>query len=288
MAIIRKGHFDRIAIHHSAVSPGAKNLTEAKSRAASYDRSHKTHAGAEEMKTPGEFGYKYIRYHYIIARDGSILQTQNEKYCLYHASDWDRGPDSFNQHGIGVLLDGNFMTEKPSEQQRKALVNFIVNFKKKHPGNFYCVGHKETDLSTYKTACPGINVGTSKSGWLKGVMQSVQEILHPKPPVEPPIVTPPVEPPVVIPPEPEPEHPPITPIYSVVRNTIELYIGTDQAEAKRIYDEEVTPGVITMYVNDVVSFRKINPQPPAPVQPPHFNLIEFLINWIKSLFNKEK
>ena len=205
MAIIRSGHFDRIAVHHSAVKPGAKSLTELKSRAASYNTSHSKKEWANDIKTKAEFGYAYIEYHYMIARDGSLLQVQNEKYVLYSSGDNAKGKDSFNLHGIAVLLDGNYQEEKPTDAQKQTLAKFIANFRKKHPGNWYVRGHKEVSITA--TSCPGTNIGTSKSGWLKDVIKFSDIVLNPVTPpvVVPPVVTPPIEPPVVTPPtEPPP------------------------------------------------------------------------------------
>jgi len=183
--IVRKGNPANIAVHHSAVKPGAKNLSELKARAKSYDAYHKTKSIGWGCDTPGEKGYKYIRYHWLIAQDGSTLQVQDEKYVVYHASDGSNG--QFNYYGIGVCLDGNYEEEVPTDKQKEALAQLIARFEKQYKVNVNVRGHKE--VSQTATACPGKNVGTHSSGWLKGVIARANEILSgvnpvPQPPQE--------------------------------------------------------------------------------------------------------
>lgn len=210
MAILRKGNPDRVCIHHSAVSPGANNITELKARAKVYDIAHSKKTWANTIKTNGEYGYKFIEYHYMVAKDGTLLQTQADKYVLYHAGDIGRGKDSFNLHGVAVLIDGDYMTEKPTQAQTDTVVKFIKDFQKRYKIDAVVRGHKET--SQTPTVCPGTNLGASKSGWIKNVINLVNA-------PEKPVVTPPVEPPkppevkppeVIVPPE-KPVEPPIVP-----------------------------------------------------------------------------
>jgi hypothetical protein len=189
MAILKSGQTIGVCVHHSAVKPAAKNLTELKARAKSYNTSHSKKSWAETIKTKGEFGYPYIEYHYMIAYDGSLLQVQNEQYVLYHAGDSFRGTKSFNLHGIAVMLDGNYEDEKPNDKQMLTLVKLIRDVERRYKINALVRGHKET--SANPTACPGKNIGTSASGWLKQVIANVNDKNYP-PIVKPP--TPPVNP----------------------------------------------------------------------------------------------
>jgi len=135
-------------IHHSAVTPGARNIDELTARARSYDQYHKVKADKYSFptKTKGEYGYSYISYHFMIARDGSWLQTQDEKYARYHASDNDRGENSHNLHGIAILIDGNFETEMPTDAQLKTAGNIIRMLEKKYKWNLNVEGHSKTAL----------------------------------------------------------------------------------------------------------------------------------------------
>lgn len=185
MAILKTGQTIGVAVHHSVYKP-ANNLDELKAQAKLFDGWHKSKSWAETIKTGGEYGYQYVEYHYLMATDGSILQVQDEKYVLYHAGDNFRGVDSFNLHGIAICLTGNYETDVPTEAQMKALVLFIRDVQKRYKIDARVRGHKETSQSA--TACPGKNLGTSKSGWLKQVITNVNDKNYP-----PVVVVPPVE-----------------------------------------------------------------------------------------------
>jgi N-acetyl-anhydromuramyl-L-alanine amidase AmpD len=176
MAILQKGNKLGVCVHHSVYTP-AKNLTELKAHAKLYNTWHSRKDWAETIKTKGEFGYPYIEYHYLMATDGSLLQVQDEKYVLYHAGDNFRGDLSFNLHGIAVCLDGNYENDKPNDKQMLTLVKLIRDIEKRYDIDARIRGHKETSSSP--TACPGGNIGTSKSGWLKQVITNVNNKDYP-------------------------------------------------------------------------------------------------------------
>ncbi len=144
-------------IHHSSVMPGAANATEAKRRASSYDSYHGSKSYAIETKD--EYGFKYISYHYLIARNGYVLKTQHPKYVRYHATDNARGAESHNLWGIAILLDGNFEVETPSSAQLEAAARIIADFNKKNRVRLIVKGHKETSING--TDCPGETMGLS-------------------------------------------------------------------------------------------------------------------------------
>jgi hypothetical protein len=181
MAILRKGDLLGICVHHSVYKP-ANNLTELKAQATLFNGWHKSKSWAETTKT--DSAYPYISYHYLLATDGSLLNTTDEKYVKYHAGDNFRGELSFNLHGLGVCLTGNYETDKPTDAQMKTLVNLIRDVEKRYKINARIRGHKET--SQDPTACPGKNLGTSTSGWLKQVITNVNDPNYPPAPVEPP------------------------------------------------------------------------------------------------------
>jgi len=176
MAILRTGKTIGVCVHHSAYKP-ANNITELKAQAKLFDGWHKNKEWAGKIKTKGEFGYQYIEYHYLIALDGSLLQVQDEKYVLYHAGDNFRGDKSFNLHGVAVCLTGNYETDKPTDAQMLTLVKLIRDVEKRYKVNALVRGHKETSQTA--TACPGKNIGTSSSGWLKKVVENVNNSAYP-------------------------------------------------------------------------------------------------------------
>ena len=177
MAIAR-GNPKNITIHHSAVNPPATNLNELKARAASHNNYHKANSVAWNNTTPGEYGYNWIRYHYMIAQDGSVLQTQHEKYALYANGD-GTGSTSFNITAVNIMFEGNYDTAKPTEAMMLAAVQLIRQIEKRYNIDPKVRVHKE--LSSTGTACPGSNLGTSKSGWVQQLIANVNNKNYPAP-----------------------------------------------------------------------------------------------------------
>lgn len=183
MAILQKGNKLGIAVHHSVYQP-ANNLAELKAQATLFNSWHKSKPWAEDTKTPS--AYPYISYHYLMATNGEMLKVTDEKYVKYHSGDNFRGDLSFNLHGIAVCLTGNYENDKPTDAQMKALVLFIRDVEKRYDIDARVRGHKETSASA--TACPGRNIGTHNSGWLKQVIANVNDTNYP------PVVKPPTPP----------------------------------------------------------------------------------------------
>jgi len=224
MAILKKGQEIGVCVHHSVYTP-AKNKTELKAQAKLFNTWHSSKSWAEDIKTKGEFGYPYIEYHYLMATNGSLLQVQDEKYVLYHAGDAFRGIDSFNLHGVAVCLTGNYQNDKPTSAQMLSLVKLIRDVQNRYKIDARVRGHKETSKSP--TACPGTNIGTSKSGWLKQAIVNTNNSKYP--PVTPPA-----------PPAP-PEAPEVTKlkkdIVSLKKEIGTLKEALDEANVKAMSDE---------------------------------------------------
>lgn len=161
-------------IHHAGVEPGARNLKELKVHAKSYDTFHATKP--DVIFTKGEFGFKFISYHFLIARDGSVLQVQDIKYMRYHATDNTRGAESHNRWGIAILIDGNFDIETVTDAQKKAAAQVIRDMQKKCKHKFVIKGHRETAIPSLPTNCPGKNMGYSyqKASALGQIIKLVQ------------------------------------------------------------------------------------------------------------------
>lgn len=145
------------AIHHSSVMPGAADKAQAERRARSYDSYHASKSYA--IETNGEYGFKYVSYHYLIARNGYVLKLQHPKYVRYHATDNFRGSKSYNLWGLAILLDGNFEVETPTSAQLESAARVIANFNRANNVKLEIKGHKETSLTG--TDCPGKNMGLS-------------------------------------------------------------------------------------------------------------------------------
>lgn len=183
MARLREGNPNRICLHHAAVNGIPADLTALKKRLAGYEITHSKKTWAETIKTPGEYGYNYIEYHIAIAGNGHELRLQDDKYVLYHAGDNARGDDSFNLHGIAVLIDGNYMTDKPNANQLEAFARIIARFEKQYGVDVLVRGHKQTSLTG--TSCPGTNLGDNTSGFLKDAITRANEIIKNNLPTNP-------------------------------------------------------------------------------------------------------
>lgn len=119
-----------IVVHHSATTGGTP---EAFAR-------HHVHT----------LGWPGIGYHYVIARDGLIYKCHPATTISYHAS-------GANAYSIGVCLVGNFDVERPSEEQRTALIELLRELM----GAYgipcaHVIGHREVPGT--KKSCPGRSV----------------------------------------------------------------------------------------------------------------------------------
>ena len=91
-----------------------------------------------------------IKFHYIIAPDGSIYEGRPSHYMGKHTVSYDNG-------SIGVLVWGNFNVEEPTEEIKEAMLWLVVHLKDKHktisvPSAIF--GHRCKSLTT----CPGHNL----------------------------------------------------------------------------------------------------------------------------------
>ena len=183
MARLREGNPNRICLHHSAIQGIPADLTALKKRLAIHEIYHSKKTWAETIKTKGEYGYYYLEYHIAIAGNGHELRVQDDKYVLYHAGDNAKGDDSFNLHGIAVLIDGNYMTDKPNANQLEAFARIIARFEKQYKVDVLVRGHKQTSLSA--TSCPGTNLGDNTKGFLKDAIDRANVIIKENLPTNP-------------------------------------------------------------------------------------------------------
>lgn len=183
MARLREGSPNRICLHHSATTGVPADLTALKKRLANYEVYHSKKTWAQTIKTPGEYGYNYIEYHIAIAGNGHEIRLQDDKYVLYHAGDNANGANSFNLHGIAVLIDGNYMTDQPNANQLEAFARIIARFEKQYKVDVLVRGHKEVSISP--TSCPGINLGDSTQGFLRQAIDRANIIIKNNLPTNP-------------------------------------------------------------------------------------------------------
>lgn len=128
-----------IVIHHTASSGGS---------VASIDESHRN------RKDKAGNPWLGIGYHFVIGNgqgmgDGEIEPTFRWKQQMHGAH---AGVEDYNQHGIGIVLVGNFEKEPPSPAQLAAVKRLVGVLKADYGINSdHVVGHG----SVKATACPG-------------------------------------------------------------------------------------------------------------------------------------
>lgn len=115
----------------------------------------------------------HIAYHWVIAGDGSKMETRGLDEVGYHATNLP-----VNKESLGICLTGNFDEEYPSDEQIKTLKKlllWICNEFNVSPENI--IGHKDV---YDKKSCPGdhlyamlpelrkyVEVGNTVSDWAK-------------------------------------------------------------------------------------------------------------------------
>lgn len=103
-------------------------------------------------------GYEtFIAYHYLISKDGRILQTLKDKYVGWHAGDW-----RINCRSIGICILGDYKDKSPSEKQVQSVDKIIRKYGIKRKD---ILGHREINP---KTICPG---DFFLGGWKKDVLR---------------------------------------------------------------------------------------------------------------------
>ncbi len=108
-------------------------------------------------------GY-YVGYHYLITGDGTVHQTRQDN---------EEGAHLVPNHGrIGIGLTGNFMIEKPSEAQIKALEILTERLKIRYNIR-YVQAHREFERSL----CPGTElfkwVLKQRISWLRWMINKL-------------------------------------------------------------------------------------------------------------------
>jgi len=142
IGIIPKSCIKFICIHHDAIIQ--KNINY--NAVDLYKR--EAHYHIDVKKRDG------LQYHFRIDKKGNIYRTRKVTDLLYHASNL-----SVNTSSVAVCLDGNFMTENPTQRQLEGLAGLLKHLMGKlkiKKANIK--GHQEVALKGYGTACPGKNL----------------------------------------------------------------------------------------------------------------------------------
>ncbi|MDX1521008.1 MAG: N-acetylmuramoyl-L-alanine amidase, partial [Anaerolineae bacterium] len=100
----------RITIIHTANNFDARTI-------ANFRVNNNKIRGVQYPRWPG------IGYHFFITSDGTIQQTNRLTTISYHVSDKNNNYDS---DSVGVCLQGNFMTEAPTQAQMEALTQLVT------------------------------------------------------------------------------------------------------------------------------------------------------------------
>lgn len=122
-----------IVIHHTATNQG------------SVESIHEAHLAKKWLG---------IGYHYVIGNgngmpDGSVEPTFRWREQLHGAH---AGKEEFNQHGVGIVLVGNFEDAPPTDAQMKSLQKLISELQRDHNiAADRVIGHSDVKA----TACPG-------------------------------------------------------------------------------------------------------------------------------------
>lgn len=106
-----------------------------------------------------QLGWKNPGYHYLILRDGEIIELQDEAKIA-------NGASGYNQISIHISYIGGIdKSGKPFDNrtnlQKHAMFDKLIELTEKYPGA-KIVGHR--DLPGVKKACPSFDV----TAWLRG------------------------------------------------------------------------------------------------------------------------
>lgn len=95
-------------------------------------------------------GWAGIGYHYIIEKDGTIIQGNPLENISYNVT-------NHNTKSIGICLSGNFDIEEPTTQQLNSLRKLINHLRNLLPQPLQVYGHRDFG----STSCPGKTLTSS-------------------------------------------------------------------------------------------------------------------------------
>ena len=141
----------RVTVHHSGTDESSRqSMQSAAQSIKSIQRFHQK-----------ENGWADIGYHYIVDRSGRIWQGREIHYQGAHA----RG--NANIGNIGVVLLGNFMSQRITQAQQRSLERFL---------NYLCYQHglrrsrvyTHAEILRGKTDCPGPKISRIINAFRRG------------------------------------------------------------------------------------------------------------------------
>lgn len=138
-----------LTIHHTVGWSFENSLEENAERIANYH--------VNSRKWPG------IAYHYLIAPNGEIANTNPIEKKSYHAGSWD-APGDENLASIGIALGGDFRVAPPSKPQIAAASALVAELRSRLDNSIQVLPHKR--MPGASTVCPGIK---DLEKWLKTV-----------------------------------------------------------------------------------------------------------------------
>lgn len=100
----------------------------------------------------GSNGWPGIGYHFVIAADGTIYQTNHLTTKSYHAGSLN-APGDENYFSLGIALQGDFTRDAPPAVQIAACGALVAYLRGIFATIEHVVGHKE--MPGASTACPG-------------------------------------------------------------------------------------------------------------------------------------
>lgn len=131
-------NIDEIIIHCSATKEGIDYSVE------SIDKAHKARKFSSYVDKYAKVGY--IGYHYVVLRDGTIVECRPESVIGCHTS-------GHNSRSIGICYiggldardtNGTMIKDTRTPQQKASLIKLIKDIKKRYGSVKRVIGHRDT------------------------------------------------------------------------------------------------------------------------------------------------
>jgi hypothetical protein len=147
--LIPRQKADYLTVHHTAVParPGVK--TAVKLREFQQQMQNGYWINTPSLRKQIFLGD--IPYHYYISAQGDVAEGRELEFAAYSNAQY-RTPIA---NHITVTLEGNFQTQKPSEEQVSALIELLTMLAKEHA---VPLNHISYHAAVAQTDCPGQNL----------------------------------------------------------------------------------------------------------------------------------
>ena len=146
------GQIRHIVIHHdagAALPEKVQQQTELRRIGVSY----RHHVGVQ--------GWPGISYHLYVFPSGRVYYTGDWATVRYHTGGRDDPAtpgrvSRHNEHGLGIVLAGNFNSLPPAPKHLEAVRHAVANVQFLFNASLPATGHQdEADAPRYATSCPG-------------------------------------------------------------------------------------------------------------------------------------